>query len=122
MAMTKSNERGIDSFFAALAAFGFCCCEIAFAADSGLLYGVRATGEQYVIRSLDLATSAPAVERGRLAQAGTERLAGIFQNKDGSIQLLRTSFDRRSSNQSLVQNAGVPGKVMDAGSWQIEGL
>jgi hypothetical protein len=120
--MVKSNERRIGSFFTALAALGFCCSEVAFAAESEVLYGVRATGQQYIIRSLDLGAFAPALERGRLAQARTERLAAIFQNRDGSIQLLRTSFDTRSSNHSLVQNAGVPGKVMDAGSWEIEGL
>lgn len=98
-------------------------CDLATAADSaGMLYGARLTNGQVVVRSLDLNNSRSDEKRVTLPNTGTGRLTGIFQRKDGSINLLLTATGRQSTRRSSVRVIGVRGQLMNVSAAEIGGL
>ena len=90
--------------------------------DTGVLYGVRAQNGQLLARSLDLSSSRPALERGKLTLAPDERLDAVFQNKDRSIGVLRTSTNAQSSRRALVRMIGIPEHMIDVSAGNVAGL
>jgi len=50
--------------------------------------------KQLIVRSLDLANPQAVQERGKLSQPNGERLNGVFQSADRSINVLRTATAR----------------------------
>lgn len=90
--------------------------------DSGVLYGVRAANQKLTFRMLDLASLQPAQDKGSMALNAQERLAGIFQNPDRSVGVLRISTNSASSLKALVQMAGLPGVLVNASSSRVSGL
>jgi hypothetical protein len=91
-------------------------------ADSGVLYGVRANAGTLTFRMLDLSSTQGPADKGSLTDTSSERLAGIFQNPDRGVGVMRTSRLDATVRKSGVRMAGVPGLVVDASSWDIGGL
>jgi len=78
--------------------------------------------KQLIVRSLDLANPQAVQERGKLNQQNGERLNGVFQSADRSINVLRTATARGAPLRALVRNIGIPGVITDAAERAIGGL
>jgi hypothetical protein len=96
-------------------------CDSGIALASEVLYGVKIAGGTLVVRSLNL-TSGLVEQPGDLVQPGNERLSGIFQNEDRSINVVRTSTKRDVNHRALIRNIGIPGLITDAAGRQVDGL
>jgi hypothetical protein len=107
---------------AAFAVLWICCTRLGHSEDSQVLIGVRMVDKQLIVRSLDLANPQAVQERGKLNQQNGERLNGVFQNADRSINVLRTTTARGAPLRALVRDIGIPGVLTDAAERAIGGL
>jgi hypothetical protein len=120
--MPKQSTNRIAYLCAVMSALGLACTEFVHAAEPGTLYGIKVVDQQLVVRSLDLDSSLFVQERGKLPHQANERINAIFQQKDRSIGVLRTSTRPGSSRRATVRMLGVPGQLIDASGWDVTGL
>ena len=90
-------------------------------ADSGTIFGVQSEKQQLVVRSLDLGGSLPVQERAKFPQPPGQRLSAIFQNTDGTIGVVYT-LPNNKSTRVRVRNIGTPKLVMDVSATDEAGL
>jgi hypothetical protein len=120
--MRKLTISRLAHWFALLTSYSVACTALVQAAELDSLYGIKALGQQLVVRSLEVDSSLPVHERARLPHQRQERLSAIFQNKDRSIGVLSTSTNPDSTRRALVRIAGVPELVSDVSGWEVAGL
>lgn len=120
--MGKIIGKRVAVALAALTACWVCSVGTVQGQDTGVLYGVRAVRGQLIMRSLDLGSSQGTRERGQLARAADERLAGVFQSNDRGIGVVSASSKGGAQRRALVRMVGIPEHLIDVSSGDIAGL
>jgi hypothetical protein len=114
--------RRVINRFAAIALLSCLGSAAGYAKDSGVLYGVKAANGQLIGRTLDLSSGDPVQERGKLGLPADERLDALFQDRDRSIGVVRTTTKAQSNRRALVRKIGIPERLVDASAADIAGL
>ena len=120
--MSKLNKTIGGWLLIALSAVAVGSAGLAHGEDAGVLYGMRAVNGQLIVRSLDLASSEPAQDRGKLSEQAGERLTALFQNKDRGVGVIRTSINAKSARRASIRMVGIPNKPIDMSAADVTGL